>query len=68
MDLTEEKPDEHQDSASEVQDSKFKVPPIVVYSYIQNHMKTMNEFRKKSSDDVRVRSKEDRLIICAKKI
>lgn len=42
---------------------KQKIPPIVVYSYVQNHTKTLKAIRTSLKEDFHIRTKKDRIII-----
>lgn len=45
---------------------KFLPPPIVVYSYIQNHVNSLNEIKKKLTDDILVKYRGNRIILQTK--
>lgn len=41
----------------------FKPPPIVVYSYIQNHMKSLNDIKKQLIDEISIKYRGNRIIL-----
>lgn len=42
---------------------KYKPPPIVVYSYIQDHMKSLNTIKEQLTDEISIKYRGNRIII-----
>lgn len=58
--------DAAQNSVDETE--KLKIPPIVVHSFVNNHMKTLNEIKKDMKEDFDIKSKANRIIIKTKNL
>lgn len=45
---------------------KCRIPPIVIYTHLKDHVKTMKELREELEDDIELKSKPDRIIMYTK--
>ena len=52
----------------EVPVKKKKIPPLVTYTHIENHTKTLNEIQKDLKEKLSINCKRDRMIIYARTI
>lgn len=48
--------------------TKVKIPPIVMHSFVNNHMETLNNIKKELKDDFNIIGKRNRIIIKTKNI
>jgi hypothetical protein len=48
------------------QEQNTRIPPIVIYSYLDNHSATLEQVNKKLSHPVEVKSKSNRLLLYTK--
>lgn len=60
--------DEKDLEEQEAEESKVKIPPIVVHSYVNNHMETLNKIKEEMKEDFVISAKNNRLIIKTKNI
>lgn len=51
---------------SQIPERKPKIPPIVIYTHIKDHMKTLQEMQKDLSEKISINCKRDRMIIYTK--
>lgn len=69
--LSSEEMDTTQDSKeSQINEEKVKtkIPPLVIYNNIENHVKTLNEMKKDLTDEISLKCKSNRIIIYTKNI
>lgn len=60
--------DLHSSNFEENASLKVKIPPIVVHSFVNNHMETLNNIKKELKEDFEIVAKRNRIIMKTKNI
>ena len=62
----DEEIDDFSQTPTDTTKGKVKIPPIVVYSHVQEHMKTLNLIKENMKSDFDIKAKNNRIIVYTK--